>query len=79
MNYLKTGTNYNPTGIHKALAVNGTIQIQANENDSGTSFLEQEKIKVDENQEIATEALNAALNRRRDELEQGTVDNSTEN
>jgi replicative DNA helicase len=58
---------------------NGTIQIQANENDSGTSFLEQEQIKVDENQEIATDALKAALNRRRGELDNETVDEATEN
>jgi hypothetical protein len=58
---------------------NGTIQIQANENDSGTSFLEQEQIKVDENQEIATDALKAALNRRRGELDNEAVEESTEN
>lgn len=48
---------------------NGTIQIQANENDSGTTFLEQEEIKVGENQEIAKEALRAALERRENELD----------
>ena len=57
---------------------NGTIQIQANENDSGTSFLEQEEIKVSENQQIAKEALKAVLDRKREESDK-SVDNATEN
>jgi replicative DNA helicase len=49
---------------------NGTIQIEANENDSGTSFLGNEEIKLDENQAQVTEALQIALQRRRDGLDE---------
>ena len=49
---------------------NGTIQIEANENDSGTSFLGNELIKVGENQDMATQALQEALSKRNDEATQ---------